>query len=71
MAKAIMLPLKEIDPMKMPSAVASASPELMCAPDRVNSVKWAISTSAAVPPPIPLKSATICGMAVICTVRAK
>ena len=30
----------------------------------------AIATSAAAPPPSPLRSATICGMSVICTVRA-
>ena len=31
----------------------------------------AVAISAAAPPPTPLKSATICGIAVICTARAE
>ena len=38
-----------------------------CAPNRISS---ATATSAAAPPPTPLKRATICGIAVIRTIRA-
>ena len=38
---------------------------------RKTQINSATDTSAAVAPPIPLNSATICGIAVICTVLAK
>ena len=64
--KAIMLPVKEIEPMMMPSTMETISPRPMSSLCR-NSTR---ETSAAVAPPMPLKMATICGMAVILTRRA-
>ena len=65
-------PVSETEPMIAPSRVAimngsdSSSPG--CSPaSRRNSAR---ATTAAAPPPAPLKMATICGMAVIGTRRA-
>src|SRR5450759_2436774 len=63
------LPAKETQPMIALSRTASVTPkvsESTDARDRNSSME----TSAAAPPPTPLNSATICGMAVIGTRRA-
>src|SRR6266508_3540869 len=64
-----MLPSNEIDPISDASGIAiSSSRERVPPPERV----WnsASEMSAAAPPPTPLNSATICGIAVILTARA-
>ncbi len=64
--KAITLPVREIEPMMTPRMIESASPP-------GTSVLWlnsATETRAAVAPPMPLKMATIWGIAVIFTRRA-
>ena len=66
-----MLPVNEIAPMAVPSTIDVASPAPIGSPSRVRRRYSATETSAAVAPPMPLNSATICGIAVICTVRAK
>ena len=65
--KAIRLPLKEIAPMAMPNAPEIAAPSPARSPWPLARRNSAIETSAAVAPPMPLKSATICGIAVIWT----
>ena len=66
-AKATSEPEKEIEPISAERAIETVS-SLASAP----SATWnsASATSAAAPPPTPLKRATICGIAVIFTVRA-
>ena len=67
LAKATMLPANETDPMTMLNTLGNAIVKAGCSPKRSSS---ATATRAAAPPPTPLKSATICGMAVIFTLRA-
>ena len=62
-----MLPAKEIDPITMLNTLGNASAKGGRVP-KVSSSDTA--TSAAAPPPTPLNRATICGIAVIFTVRA-
>ena len=60
-------PLKEMQPTTTVNTVAITSATVAPSP------KWrysTIATSAAAPPPTPLKSATSCGICVICTMRA-
>ena len=66
-ANATSEPEKEIEPMSAESAIDSASSQT-----RTPSSSWnsASATSAAAPPPTPLNRATICGIAVIFTLRA-
>ena len=66
-ANATMLPAKEIDPMTMLKTLGNASAKGGWLP-KVSSSDTA--TRAAAPPPTPLNSATICGIAVIFTIRA-
>ena len=69
--KAIRLPEKVTAPISVlstivtPASVPSAGP---APPARTNS---AAATAADAPPPKPLKTATSCGMAVICMYRAR
>ena len=66
-ANATMLPANETDPMTMLKTLGNDWANAGWLPKRSSS---ATATRAAAPPPTPLKSATICGMAVIFTVRA-
>src|SRR5881392_4217637 len=66
---AIALPEKETAPMTSARSVASVGPN-SSAPKSRCLENSRIETSAAAPPPAPLKSATIWGIAVIFTVRA-
>ena len=74
LAKVITEPAKETEPTRIVNAVASSTNQP--GPSRPRSRTSTIScsssnaTSAAAPPPTPLNSATICGIWVICTVRA-
>src|SRR6266540_3711377 len=66
---AIALPENETLPMMSPSIVLRTAPQLTALPVSIACVYSRIDTSAAEPPPAPLNSATICGMAVIFTRR--
>ena len=66
-ANATSEPENEIDPISAESAVEVASTVVKSPAKRWNSSS---AISAAAPPPTPLKRATICGIAVIFTVRA-
>src|SRR5450759_2969899 len=67
LAQAPLLPAKALDPITMLKTLGNASAKAGCWPKLSSS---ATATSAAAPPPTPLKRATICGMAVIFTMRA-
>ena len=67
LAKATRLPAKDTEPITMLKTLGNAKANGGCDPCN-NSSETA--TRAAAPPPTPLKSATICGMAVIFTRRA-
>jgi hypothetical protein len=69
-AKAISEPENEIDPIRAESMIAIDTSPWMRPDGGASSWNSASATSAAAPPPTPLKSATICGIAVICTRRA-
>src|SRR5258708_7165886 len=62
-----MLPANEIDPITMLKTLGRATSKAGCWPKLSSS---ATATSAAAPPPTPLKRATIWGIAVIFTMRA-
>ena len=66
-ANAIIEPAKEIEPI---SAESTVETEAVVARPAVAMWNSASATSAAAPPPTPLNRATICGIAVIFTVRA-
>ena len=66
-AKATSDPENEIEPISAESTIETVSSVAKSPSATWNS---ASATSAAAPPPTPLKRATICGMAVIFTVRA-
>ena len=66
-AKAIIEPANEIEPI---SAESTVETEAVVARPAVAMWNSASATSAAAPPPTPLNRATICGIAVIFTVRA-
>ena len=70
LAKAIMLPAKEIEPIRA-DRTADVDPASASRSGAGRS-RWksASEISAAAPPPTPLNSATICGIAVIFTARA-
>ena len=68
LAKAIALPANEMPPTTMEKMLGNARWNAGCDPVCRSSE---IATSAAAPPPTPLKAATICGMAVMCTRRAE
>jgi len=61
-----MLPAIDIDPMMAPARARSAVARFPRLERRVTA-----AMAAAAPPPMPLKTATICGMAVILTTRAQ
>src|SRR5438132_9977247 len=62
-----MLPANDTEPMTMLKTLGNTSAKGGCTPNFSSS---ATATSAAAPPPTPLKRATICGMAVMRTMRA-
>ncbi len=66
-AKATSEPANEIEPMSAESEIERASSQTRSPPVSWNS---ASAMSAAAPPPTPLNRATICGIAVILTLRA-
>ena len=70
-ANAIIEPANEIEPISAESTIEIADVALQVA-RRAGAWRWnsASETSAAAPPPTPLNSATICGIAVIFTRRA-
>ena len=63
-------PENETEPTRIVNAVASRVNQLSSVDAPITSCSSSSATSAAAPPPTPLKSATICGIWVICTVRA-
>src|SRR2546430_17212242 len=65
--KATRLPAKDTEPITMLKTLGKARANGGCEPCKSSSET---ATSAAAPPPTPLKRATICGMAVILTRRA-
>src|SRR5439155_23572459 len=67
LANATMLPANDTEPMTMLKTLGNTSAKGGCTPNFSSS---ATATSAAAPPPTPLKRATICGMAVMRTMRA-
>ncbi len=70
LAQAMRLPEKEIDPMSVAASIESAGPIATECPGEASLKNSTVATSAAAPPPTPLKSATICGISVILTFRA-
>ena len=70
LAKVTIEPAKETEPTRIVNAVATSANFSTSAPDSTISCSSSRATSAAAPPPTPLNSATICGIWVICTVRA-
>jgi hypothetical protein len=70
LANAIRLPAKLSEPMKQLSMIAQVMSE-DAVPLSTAERKSAAAISAALPPPMPLKSATICGIAVMRTTRAE
>ena len=67
LAKATSEPANEIEPISAESTIERASSQTSTPSSSWNS---ASATSAAAPPPTPLNRATICGIAVIFTLRA-
>ena len=69
-ANAIIEPANEIEPISAESTIAIEMST--CGAPGSGRMRWnsASATSAAAPPPTPLNSATICGIAVIFTRRA-
>ncbi len=69
-ANAIIEPENEIEPISADSAIATEMSTLGI--PGAGRIRWssASAISAAAPPPTPLNSATICGIAVIFTLRA-
>ena len=67
LARATMLPANEMEPITMLNTLGKTSAKGGWTPNFKSS---ATATSAAAPPPTPLKRATICGIAVIRTMRA-
>ncbi len=67
-------PANDTEPTRIVKAVASSTnqPGPSKPRSRISTISCSSSsaTSAAAPPPTPLNSATICGIWVICTVRA-
>ncbi len=71
LSNATRLPQNVTPPMRPESTVATVSCMVGASmPGRTASWSAAPATSTDAPPPKPLSSATICGMAVICTIRA-
>ena len=73
LAKVMIEPANDTEPTRIVNAVAASVNQPASWPaadDSVISCSSSSATSAAAPPPTPLNSATICGIWVICTVRA-
>ena len=68
--KAIMLPANEMLPISAEMMIATDSLRIMRPGAPAFSWNSTSATRATAPPPTPLKSATICGIAVIFTLRA-
>jgi hypothetical protein len=69
-ANATIEPANEIEPISAESTIATRRRPRTC-PVAQDSWNSASAISAAAPPPTPLNSATICGIAVIFTLRAR
>jgi hypothetical protein len=69
--KATRLPEKLIEPINAENSMAPMSSPATCPLSGASRWNSAAAMSAAAPPPTPLKSATICGIAVIFTRRAE
>ena len=69
-ANAIIEPANEIEPISAESTIARPMSTFGAPGSGRIRCSSASETSAAAPPPTPLKSATICGIAVIFTLRA-
>ncbi len=69
--KAIRLPEKLIEPIRAEKSIAPMCSGRTCPTAGVSRWNSAAAMRAAAPPPTPLNSATICGIAVIFTVRAE
>ena len=65
-----MLPANETEPMSAERTMATEMLRSRSPGSAIESWKSASAMSAAAPPPTPLNSATICGIAVIFTARA-
>ena len=73
LAKVMIEPANDTEPTRIVNAVATRMNQPASWPAAVDSTiscSSSSATSAAAPPPTPLNSATICGIWVICTVRA-
>ncbi len=70
LAKVMIEPAKETEPTRIVNAVATSVNFWTSGSNSTISCSSSRATSAAAPPPTPLNSATICGICVICTVRA-
>ena len=65
-----MLPVNEMAPIRAPTKIVTPTTGGTGNPARAKRRYSRLETIAAAPPPDPLKSATICGIAVIATRRA-
>ena len=70
LAKVTIEPAKETEPTRIVKAVANSVKFPTSPPASTVSCSSRSATRAAAPPPTPLNRATICGIWVICTVRA-
>ena len=72
LAKVMIEPANDTEPTRIVNAVATSVNSWTSNRRRSSTISCSSSsaTSAAAPPPTPLNSATICGIWVICTVRA-
>ncbi len=69
-ANATMLPENEIEPMSAENMIPMTTSPARSPGSGASRWNSAAAMSAAAPPPTPLKSATICGIAVMRTIRA-
>ncbi len=69
-AKATMLPANDTEPISAERTMATETLRSRLPGAAIESWKSARAINAAAPPPTPLNSATICGIAVIFTARA-
>ena len=70
LAKATIEPANEMEPISAEKAIPAETSSVGVPGSGRTLCSSASAISAAAPPPTPLKSATICGIAVICTLRA-
>ena len=67
--KAMKLPVRVTEPTIVEAMMVTTVTEFSIGGAALSRSNSAAATNAETPPPNPLKTATICGMAVICTVR--